>query len=136
MKKSSILSRLINETGFSIMQSILLTVVSNYFLPTVLKLFGLKFALYKQIFIFILCICVILGICYWIYSILYGKKFKIESSSISTILSSSNDFNLDPVKNAKNKKLLKKNNHGDNFLSSSEKNKKKSLSTDLIESSD
>ncbi len=112
MSKLSFLKRLINETGFSIIQTTLLSVVSNYFLPVLLKLFKLKINFYKQIIIYLMCISILFVICYWIYKFIYKNNHsKKESHSLSTIISSSNDFNVDPVKNAINKKKkLKKNN--------------------------
>jgi hypothetical protein len=111
MSKSSFFKRLINETGFSIIQTILLTVISNYFLPVLMKLFKFKLTLYKQIIIYLLCISVVLGLCYWIYTFISkNNNSHKESYSLSTIPTSSNDFDLDPTKNAieKKKKIKEK----------------------------
>jgi hypothetical protein len=139
MSKSSFFKRLINETGFSILQTILLTVVSNYFLPVLMKLFKFKLTLYKQIIIYLLCISVVLGLCYWIYTLITKKNnYAKEFHSVSTIQTSTNDFDLDPAKNAieKKKKIKKNNNFNSKSLSYKPNNiiNKFSLSTDLLSS--
>lgn len=132
-KKNLIMNDIVIQIIKNLIQSTLVNVLMSKILPFVSNLLHFS-GPYHLIFIYLLIAIAILFILYKIFIYFKSNKFtsekKSSNSKISSILSNSNDFDLDPrkmekMKNKKNKK---------NKSSKSSKSSKKILTTDLLSS--
>lgn len=116
---SNLFSTLIKNTCIQITQSIIMNAIMNKFLPSIVNLFKyLNYIGLVKIFVYFLCISVLLFIVYKLYKlimkafdnsskcdksskILFDKKIKNDKDDdncISSFESRSSDFNLEPKK--------------------------------------
>lgn len=123
-KKNLIINDIVIQIVKNLIQSTLVNVLMSKILPFVSSLLHFSGS-YHLIFIYLLVAIVILFILYKIFAYFKSNKFIIDKKSsnfkISSILTNSNDFDLDPRKMEKMK-------------NKSSKSSKKILTTDLLSS--
>ena len=127
LKKNLIMNDIVIQIVKNLIQSTLVNVLMSKVLPFVSSLLHFS-GPYHLIFIYLLIAIVILFILYKIFVYFKSNKFtrgkKSSDFKISSILTNSDDFDLDPRKMEKQK----------NKSSKSSKSSKKILTTDLLSS--